>query len=346
MRALDPAVPPPPVCRTLPAGAPLAVAWYQPEAAANAATLDTWCATTGPLVVALRPDHLVAADAVPEPIDELVVVSWNVHVGGADLPAMIASLRTGALTGGRPVTRFVLLLQETYRAGPEVPRSGPPGMGYPRAVRPARASPPLDIVGQARLAGLSLFYVPSMRNGPPAQTDEDRGNAILSTEPLADLTAIELPFERQRRVAVSSTIQIRGAVGEAWPLRLASVHLENTASARRLRVLAPEPRRRQAAGLLAVLPPTLPLLVGGDLNTWFGYLERTYKTMAAAVPDIGTTDRRPTFARFLRLDHVFARLPDGWTAMAIRLAENFGSDHHPILARVRAPGSPPVADPH
>ena len=140
-------------------------------------------------------------------------------------------------------------------------------------MRPARASPPLDIVGQARRAGLSLFYVPSMRNGPPAQTDEDRGNAILSTEPLADLTAIELPFERQRRVAVSSTIQIRGAVGEAWPLRLASVHLENTASARRLRVLAPEPRRRQAAGLLAVLPPTLPLLVGGDLNTWFGYLE-------------------------------------------------------------------------
>ena len=111
-------------------------------------------------------------------------------------------------------------------------------------------------------------------------------------------------------------------------------------------MLAPEPRRRQAAGLLAVLPPTLPLLVGGDLNTWFGYLERTYKTMAAAVPDIGTTDRRPTFARFLRLDHVFARLPDGWTAMAIRLAENFGSDHYPILARVRAPGSPPVAGPH
>ena len=32
--------------------------------------------------------------------------------------------------------------------------------------------------------------------------------------------------------------------------------------------------------------------------------------------------------------------------MAIRLAENFGSDHHPILARVRAPGSPPVAGPH
>ena len=256
MRALDSAAPPPPVCRTLPAGAPLPVAWYQPEAAANAATLDTWCATTGSPVVALRPDHFVEADAVPEPLDELVVVSWNVHVGGANLPAMIASLRTGALTGGRPVTRFVLLLQETYRAGPEVPRSGPPRMGYPAAVRPTRASPPLDIVEQARRAGLSLFYVPSMRNGSPAETDEDRGNAILSTEPLADLTAIELPFERQRRVAVSSTIRIRGAVGEAWPLRLVSVHLE-TPPRPGGPCARPEPRQRQAAGLLAVLPPTL-----------------------------------------------------------------------------------------
>ena len=48
-----------------------------------------------------------------------------------------------------------------------------------------------------------------MRNGRPPQTDEDRGNAILSTEPLADLTAIELPFEQQRRVAVAATLRSR-----------------------------------------------------------------------------------------------------------------------------------------
>ena len=241
------------------------------------------------------------------------------------------------------MNRFVLLLQEAYRpAGGAAQR--PRQAGLPRAMRPARASPPLDMPSRPGAPGCRCSTRRRCATAP-AQTDEDRGNAILSTEPLADLTAIELPFERQRRVAVAATLQIRGTVGEAWPLRVASVHLENTASARRLRVLAPEPRRRQAAGLLAVLPPTLPLLVGGDLNTWFGYLERTYKTMAGAVPDIGTTDRRPTFARFLRLDHVFARLPDGWTAKAIRLADNLGSDHYPILARVRAPGPPPVAGP-
>ena len=78
------------------------------------------------------------------------------------------------------------------------------------------------------------------------------------------------------------------------------------------------------------------MLVGGDFNTWFGYADRTYKAMAAAVPDIGAADRRPTFAGLLRLDHVFSRPPEGWTATATRLAERFGSDHHPILARVRA----------
>ena len=287
MRALDPAAPPPPACRTLPAGATLPVPWYQPEAAANAATLDAWCATTGPPVVALHPDHLVAADAAPEPFDELVVVSWNVHVGGADLPAMIASLRTGALTGGRPVTRFVLLLQEAYRAGPEVPRSGPPGMGYPRAMRPAR--PRRRSTSSGRPGGPGCRCSTCRRCATAPRRRPTRIAATPSCPPNRSPTSRPSSCRSNASGAWPSSArsQIRGAVGEAWPLRLASVHLENTASARRLRVLAPEPRRRQAAGLLAVLPPTLPLLVGGDFNTWFGYLDRTYKTMAAAVPDIG-----------------------------------------------------------
>ncbi|MEN3339278.1 MAG: hypothetical protein V7647_2954, partial [Acidobacteriota bacterium] len=57
----------------------------------------------------------------------------------------------------------------------------------------------------AAALGLSLYYVPSMRNGGAAP-HEDRGNAILSSLPLTDLAAYELPFERQRRVALGATI--------------------------------------------------------------------------------------------------------------------------------------------
>ena len=308
--------------------------------------LDAWCASTGPPVVALAPHpSAVVADGLL-PLDELAVVSWNVHVGGADLPRLVADLRSGALTGGRPVMRFVLLLQEAYRTGAAVPTVMPEGVRAPRSIRPARPGRlRVDIVEHARQLGLSLVYAPSMRNGPPAQTSEDRGNAILSTEPLTDVAAIELPFERQRRVAVVASIAVGGSIGDPWTLRLASVHLESTASMRRLRVLAQEPRRRQVLGLLAVMPANAPMVVGGDFNTWFGYADRTYKAMVAAVPDASAADRRPTYARFLRLDHVFSRLPDGWTAMAARQAERFGSDHFPIIARVRGPAAAPVGSP-
>ena len=334
MRTLDAPVQPLPACRVAAGvGQPdpaAAITWSVPVEPRD--VLDGWCAATGPPVVlpAAAPSQLTAFD----PIDELVVVSWNLHVGGADLDGLVRRLRAGAFTAGRPVTRFVLLVQEAYRAGPAVPLPAP-GMRFPGAIRPRRQAAGRGIVDDARRLGLALYYVPAMRNGAPGETDEDRGNAILSTEPLTDLAAIELPFERQRRVAAVATVHLRGWVGLPRAIRLASVHLENTASVRRLRVLAQEPRRRQAQALLAMMPREAPILVGGDFNTWFGYADRTYKTMAAAVPDIGATDRRPTFAGLLRLDHVFSRLPDGWTATATRLAERFGSDHYPILARVR-----------
>lgn len=123
-------------------------------------------------------------------------------MGGGDLPRLLTDLRAGRLTGGDSVTNFVLLLQEVYRADADVPRGA--------ATRPRRiAQSPehsrrSDIVDVARAQGLHLFYVPSMSNG---WTDgdalaEDRGNAILSTLPLSDYAAIELPFEGQRRVAL------------------------------------------------------------------------------------------------------------------------------------------------
>ena len=46
-----------------------------------------------------------------------------------------------------------------------------------------------------------------------ASLTEDRGNAILSTLPLSDLTAIELPLESQRRVALQATVTVDRLAG-------------------------------------------------------------------------------------------------------------------------------------
>lgn len=296
-----------------------ALDWAAPQRRKDLVALDAWCRDTGPAVVAARP-------ALARPAaDDLVFVSWNLHAGAADLEAFVDRLRQGRYTGGQPVTRFVLLLQEAHRGGPDVPR--------PPAPRPGAVRAAPDIATLAPRLGLALVYVPSMRNGPVRVAAEDRGNAILSTEPLSDLLAIELPFERQRRVAVAATVHLARPDGPPLPVRVASAHLDVAASFRRLWVFGV--RGRQVRGLLSALPAGDPLVVGGDFNTWFGFADRTYHAMAAAVPDLSGTDRRPTFGP-LRLDHVFSRLPARWTAEARRLDERLGSDHYPLLVRLRA----------
>ena len=104
----------------------------------------------------------------------------------------------------------------------------------------------------AQRLGLNVYYVPSMRNGGPT-SDEDRGNAILSSLPLTDLRAIELPFERQRRVAVSATIAGRTTSGTPWQVRLVSAHLDNMSTIRRAWIGAEYGRARQARELAAAL---------------------------------------------------------------------------------------------
>ena len=89
-----------------------------------------------------------------------------------------------------------------------------------------------------------------MRNGTTAVA-EDRGTAILSTMPLADLQAIELPFERQRRVALAATVGGATPSGDVWHLRLAAVHMDTSlALTRGGPVVA---RRRQAEALVEAL---------------------------------------------------------------------------------------------
>jgi endonuclease/exonuclease/phosphatase family metal-dependent hydrolase len=274
--------------------------------------------------------------AATEPLDDVAVVSWNVHVGGGDLVALVHRLRSGDWSNGRPVRHFVLLLQEVFRRGLAVPAlvgSSPP---IPRTIA---ASPPdgtrVDILEAARRLGLSLFYAPSMRNGRSASGDnEDRGNAILATFPLSDFQVIELPFERQRRVPVAATLHIPIRSGPPLLLRICSAHLDNRVTHRRLYMFAPPGRTRQTKGLLDALPDEEPLVLGGDFNTWLGRAEGTLRELRRAFPDT-PSGQGATFGA-ARLDYLFFRLPPGWRSESRVLDDSFGSDHRPVLGWLRA----------
>ena len=98
-------------------------------------------------------------------IDSLYVITWNVHVGGGDLRRLVADLRAGELTGGRPVDSYVLLLQEVHRAGPEVPANPTPDAGASGIASVPPSGERHDVVEAAHSLGLNVLYVPSMRNG-------------------------------------------------------------------------------------------------------------------------------------------------------------------------------------
>ena len=300
--------------------------WTSPEDVGHRNALADWCSAVGPAVVARAAARPADLPSMPD----LVIVSWNVHVGAGDVAGLVERLRAGHFTHGQPVQRFVLLLQETYRNGDDVPRLAHT-RGTAKAIQPHAAGGRIDIVELADVLDLSVYYVPSMRNG--ASTTEDRGNAILSTEPLSDLEAIELPFERQRRVAVQATIALDGADGSSETLRLTNAHLENMGSRWRLGFLSPVARLTQADALMDRVPADGAAVLAGDLNTWFGSLEPAYRRFARSFDQQRSVDSRPTFG-ILRLDHLFVRLPEGWEAETVRL-DRFGSDHHPLLARLR-----------
>jgi endonuclease/exonuclease/phosphatase family metal-dependent hydrolase len=287
-------------------------------------TLDAWCESVGPPVVSPGPERTGE-------VSRLLVVSWNVHVGGGDVEELMSEL------GGSPDgTGLVFLLQETFRAGVEVPESYPRGLRVPSSIRPDR--PTLDVVGLAERFGLSVAYVPSMRNGSATEveTREDRGNAVLSTEPLSDIRAIELPFGKQRRVSLAATVTPRGAT----PLRVVVAHLDPSGD----RV----PQAEALSGRIAMLDE-LPLILGGDLNSRRGFADDAVAAVSRQVHlescGTGRTHRwplrldLPLFFFVGRLDHVFSTLAVDVPRTCQTLDDAYGSDHVPIVLDVRV--SPP-----
>jgi endonuclease/exonuclease/phosphatase family metal-dependent hydrolase len=305
-------------------GEPL-VRWIRTAPDNERAAIDRWCAGVGPPV---RIAPLRRQEVFTGPF---AVVSWNTHVGGGDLEQLVADLRSGRLTAGRPVTQFVLLLQEVYRGGSDVPV--PRGRAaWAAAEQPGPAAGIREgIVHAASRLGLAAVYVPSMRNGAPRRTDEDRGNAIVSTAVLADPIAIELPLERQRRVSVEATIRVHSAGGEV-PVALVDTHFTNMVM-HHVWLFSMAGRTRQAHALAAVLPASGPMVVGGDFNAWFGFHDAAYREMARLASPAPGQDRRATFGP-MRLDHLLFRLPEGWRASLRRAERRYGSDHYPLVALV------------
>lgn len=306
------------------------ISWISPVDPRGRAKLDDWCSTVGPIVL-----HQSPAPA-PSRVDRLVVVGWNVHLGAGDVIRLMRDLRSGRSVPAAVDAPIALLLQETFRSGTQVPsgRAGP----VPRRLAPREGTARHSAIDLASALGLTVYYLPMMRNGrsDAPEAREDRGIAVLTSLPLREVHAVELPLGRQRRPAAVATIPLETSSGARFNLRLVNLHLETRSGPRRLWLGSPQVRDRQVKALLDSLGGDAPTVIEGDLNTWANrepLLERLGRKFAAC------GDGRPTFSAGLHLDWFFTRLPAEWTIACRRLDETYGSDHYPIVAVIgRAPG--------
>jgi endonuclease/exonuclease/phosphatase family metal-dependent hydrolase len=173
-----------------------------------------------------------------------------------------------------------------------------------------------------------------MRNGrdPGPSGPEDRGSAILSTLPLSDVAAIELPMSRHRRVAVGAGIAGDALSGRGWRLQVVSAHLDTVGSWRSLYLFSSHLRRRQASHLVSAVQHAEALVIGADMNSWSeGPVEPAVTLLRGALPDTPAPRWEPTFEGIWRLDYLFFRMPPPWRAFSRRLDPSFGSDHHPLI---------------
>lgn len=297
-------------------------------------TLDAWCRGVGPA--------LWAPAGLPQPADRLeslVVISWNMGVGCGDLENLIRDLRVERILPEAD-SPYVVVAQEVFRKGMGVPSDSElsslnevNGAGHIRKCEPK----PIDQVAQTM--GLHMVYVPSMRNGPPESIqEEDRGNAILSTLPLHEVVAIEPPVIAQRRVSVSAVVQL--GPGESGPgLRLVSVHLDVSGGGwSQLKLMyGVGGRLRQARAIIENGSDNDTVVVAGDFNTWAGQEEPVLHYLRRRFGESQPHRGGPTVTTFLtglfslELDHMFARLPEGWRFKYEIRTDPLGSDHRPLV---------------
>jgi endonuclease/exonuclease/phosphatase family metal-dependent hydrolase len=280
---------------------------------------------------------LAGAEQAPRsPTSALAVVSWNVWIGRGRLLELVERLRDGVLGVPGHLTP-VLLIQEAFRQDDTVPERS---NGFAARELVTRLRPRQDIVDVARRLRWNLRYVPSMRNGAERS---DRGNAILTPLPLGPAEPVELPFALQRRVAVGAETTVSGR-----RLRLLSAHLDPRGPVGH-KWLGAAARGNQTAHLLSALEDSTVVL-GADLNLGRGRAERAWRLLAEqgfehGVPPVPPTWRH-TYHALPRLviDYILVRNREGAirSCRVSRVDEDaadrgpsvFGSDHHPLLARV------------
>jgi hypothetical protein len=299
-----------------------ALQWFAPDDPRARARLDEWCAGVGE---AERVTRSGVGSAVVADMSDVVFVSWNVHVGSGDIRTFVTDLRAGVHTDGRRFPHYVLLLQEAVRTDAVPPlRAGALGAKRIAAHDPVA---PIDIVRVSDELGASLIYVPSMRNGrSPADAAEDRGSAIVSTLPVLNPMAIELPGERQRRVMI---------IAQIGTFSVAVFHLDALGGWNRLRLFwTPWMRDAQVRAATSTLPdPDGPLVVGADLNTWHGHDElaaRFLGRLFRATPL--SVDRHGLGLRVL--DYMFFRAAPHQRARYRQIERRYGSDHRPLVGWV------------
>lgn len=272
-------------------------------------------------------------------VRSVVVLSWNVWIGRGRLSEVVSRIRNGdyAEHGADPELPLVVLAQEAYRSDSSVP---PVPTGRTGRVLIAQLGFQEDVVETARALNLNLRYAPSMRNGP---SRSDRGNAILSTLPLEDARAMELPLVLQRRVAVSA----KATLGDTG-VRLISAHLDPRGPPGH-KWFGSAGRALQTQHLLSSIGDDTAIL-GADLNLGRGRYEPAWRLLGEAGFTFGVPPSSPpwrhTFHALPRLvlDYLLVRDRTGAVeqAQVHRLDEHprdkgawvFGSDHHPLLARI------------
>jgi endonuclease/exonuclease/phosphatase family metal-dependent hydrolase len=312
------------------------ILWRNEVDASDQDVLRSWCEAVGSPVFMTR----AGSSGKINSADTLIVVSWNTHAGAAELSRFVLDLRSGRFTHGKPVNHFVLLLQEVFRERSKAKGMTPANTETGANVRPTQTEGRrVDIVETAIQKRLGVLYVPSMRNSGPDDDAlaEDRGNAILSTLPLASPMAVELPLERQRRVAIAANVSGWSTSGTPWTIQLVNVHLENRARWGRVFRTFGRARLNQIAALLRGLPVETPSVLAGDFNTWFRGTKEPAIHYVREIFDQPSNLSEQGTVRFGSLlperitDYVLFRVPDHWQVSYHRADELYGSDHYPLI---------------
>lgn len=318
--------------------------WAVPFRDGDRHELDAWCRAVGPAVYRPSPGisgpNLAAGDSV-------AVIVWNVGVGSGDVVEFLRS-EIGAQCGPSPTSEMhaVLLLQEVLRRDESVPGFPEGSERQPTVRERASDRERIDLITIADRCRLALFYVPSSRNGDKEYADgrEDLGNAILSTLPLQDPFAIELPHEASRRVAAGAAVQLP-SVG---PIRFVSVHFNTFPGPWKLLRTGNSSRVRQALAFgegLVVVEGQLgtlaaPVVAGGDLNTW-STQEGAFRQMLRLFPESPAWHGEPTRGSF-PTDHLFFRTGSAADSVTKpnsyrRITNDYNSDHYPVIAWLSLP---------